>query len=300
MKPDKPRTPLPDTGVGVGVAARFLLQLRGELVRMSVRPGSWLAFVVAPVFWIVASSLLKSPAAREMIARDIWKMRARWEEIFSGLTTGTHLLGESLAVAGAVGLCLVAAELVAGEKEKGTLRMILCRPVGRTAVFAAKALALGIYTALLSLFLWAGALAVGLAFEGPGNLVLLAPHEGVMGAFGQGEGLRRYALALPFLFMSAASGAAWPFLFSCTGMRPATVAALALALFSADTVIRTAPQLAVARPYCVTTRLLAWRQVFNEEIPWSRIERNYRQLLAMDAALLVAAWAAFRRLELRG
>ena len=38
-----------------------------------------------------------------------------------------------------------------------------------------------------------------------------------------------------------------------------------------------------------------FRQVFNETIPWLRIERNYSALALVDAALLAVAWSAFQR-----
>jgi ABC-2 type transport system permease protein len=277
----------------------FLAQLKWEFVRLMKRPRTWLVFWLSLLFEVCTSVLLKAPGVRAAIARDIWKMREQWNDIFSGLTTAAHILGESFTIVGAIGIALVAAEIVAGENESGTLRMIFCRPAGRGRVLAAKLVVCITYAMVVVLYIAATTLFIGWLFEGPGNLVLLAPHEGIMGAFHFEEGLRRYALAVPLICFAAVSGMLWPFFFSCTGMKPATAAVLALFLLAADDILRTTPQTAVISPHCVTTRMLSWRQVFNDEIPWPRIERNYEQLAVIDAALLAGAVIAFRRLETR-
>lgn len=262
-----------------------------------LRPSTWFAFALSLVFELVMSVLLKFPSVRADIAKHVWKMRARWDDVFSGLTTATHIMGEAFSIIGALGLALVAARIVAGEKEDGTLRMLFCRPAGRTSVLVQKFIVCLLYATVLVGFIAASTLAIALIFEGRGNLVLLAPHEGVTGAFTFAEGLHRFYLAIPLMWLSGVSGMLWVFLFSCAGMRPAAAIVLALTLLSTDHLIRTTPATAIARPYCITTRLLSWRQVFNYDIPWPRILRNYTQLAEIDAALLVAAWAAFRRME---
>ena len=143
------------------------------------------------------------------------------------------------------------------------------------------------------------AVAVGMAFEGAGPLLMLAPHEGVMGSFPFSTGLRRYALAVVMLWPSAVCGMLSFLLLSALRLKPSAAIVLALALYATDNLLRTTPETAIVRPYCVTTRLLSWRQVFNDEIPWARIRRNHRELLLLDAAFLVSAWVAFRRTSVR-
>jgi hypothetical protein len=277
----------------------FFLQLKWEFVRLAYRPRTWLAFWLSLIFEIGMSVLLKAPGVRAAIARDVWKMHEQWNDVFSGLTTAVHIAGESINAIGVLGIALVTAEIISGERTSGTLRMMFCRPVGRGAVLAAKSIVCAVYAAVVVLYIGITSLVVGLLFEGPGNLVLLAPHEGIMGAFHFGEGLQRYFLSLPLMWFSALSGLVWPLFFSCTRMKPVAAVVLALTLFTADNILRTTPETRVISPYCVTTRMLSWRQVFNDDIPWPRIERNYLQLAIMDAAFIAAAAIAIRRMETR-
>jgi ABC-2 type transport system permease protein len=275
----------------------FLKQLGWEFRKLWARPRTWLGFALAFFFEVGVSTLLRMPSARAKIAHDIWKMRAHWQDVFSGVTTATHIMGEAITVIGSLGLALVAGEIMAKESEDGTLRMIFCRPVSRTRVFLQKLIVCAAFAVVLVTFIGASALWVGLVFEGSGPLTMIAPHEGVIGFFNMRTGLQRYALATALAIFTGFSGMLWAFLFSCFKMKPAAAAIVALSLFTADDIIRTQPSLANFSPYCVTTRMLSWRQVFNDEIPWPRIQRNYTQLAWIDLGLVATAWLAFRRRE---
>jgi len=85
---------------------------------------------------------------------------------------------------------------------------------------------------------------------------------------------------------------------SCFDVKPGTATALAVAVFLVDEFVRLQPAFVTIAPYCLSTRLLTWRQVFNDTIPWLRIQRNYSDLLRVDVVLALVAWWAFRRREL--
>lgn len=277
----------------------FLIQLGWEFRKAAARPRTWLAFAGALLFEFGLSIAMRDPSVRAIIARDVWKMRWRFEEVFSGLTTAAHMLGEVATVMGSFGIALFAGELIAKDYEDGTLRMTLCRPISRFGLFAQKFIVATVFVVVISLFNGASALGVGLLFEGRGALVLVAPHEGVIGTFDWVTGLQRYELAVALLIFAAFSGMVVAFAFSCFNMRPAAATALALTILLTDTLIRTTPSLQAVEPWCISTRLITWRQVFNDEIPWLRIQRNYTQLAWWDAAWLTIGWLGFRRRDFK-
>ena len=277
----------------------FFTQLGWEFRKLATRRQTWLGFVACGLWSVLGSVLLRVPTVRLHIQRDIWKMQWDFDQTFSGLTTATHILGEAMTVAGALSLSLIAADLMAGEVEDGAMRMTFCRPISRARVFVLKLIAAAALAILLTVFTAASALGVGLCFEGRGPLIVIATHESVLGAFDFATGLQRYGLATVLLMFTALSATLFAFACACLPVKPATAVALALTLSFADNSIRAAPGMAHVAPYCFTTRLIAWRQVFNDEIPTSRIRRLYGQLLAIDVALLGAAWWAFRRREFK-
>ena len=277
----------------------FGLQLQWEIRKLLARPQTWLGFGLALVFELIVSCLLRIPSVRAAFAERLWGLHIHLADVATGLTSGTHLMGETAASIGTLALALVGGDIIAGEVRPGTLRMIFCHPVSRARVWTLKLLTCFFYAALLSVFIGLSALAVGLAFEGAGPLYMTATHESIVGQFSFPEGLQRYALSMLFLAVSSSFGIVLAFFFSCFRISPAVATALALTVFFADDIIRVRPEFSSLSPYCLSTRLLTWRQVFNNDIPWLRMRRNYIALCRTDAALLAGGWLAFRRRDIQ-
>ena len=277
--------------------AAFGRQLRGELRKLWARPRTYVGFASALACEIGLTLLLTAPSVREHIARELWRARIAREGL-SGPTIAVHLTGETMAVAGALALALIGGDIVAKEVEDGTVRTVLARPIGRTSVLAQKVVTCAIYTIALPLFVGVTSLALGLAFAGPGQLVAIAFPESILGALPFAVALRRYALAMPLLVAAWWTVTMLAVTLSCLDVKPGTATVLALAVVLVDEVVRLQPAFVTIAPYCLTTRLLTWRQVFNDTIPWLRIQRNYGDLLRIDVALTALAWWAFRRREL--
>jgi ABC-2 type transport system permease protein len=279
----------------------FFLQLRGEFRKLWARPRTYFGFAGSLLLEIAMSLLLRIPHVRIAIARDLWRSRLPADATLSlsGLTTAAHMMGEAITAVGMLALVLVGSDLLCQEAEDGTLRMILCRPVSRTSILFQKLIVGAVYSGILALFIAASALCVGLAFEGRGPLIILAPHEGIIGMFEFELGLKRIGLAALLLAASACSGMVLGFALGCFKLKPAAAMAIALTLLFSDDIVRAQPALKSVRPYCVTTRLLTWRHVFNNEISWLRLRRNYRTLLWMDLGSVAVAWVVFQRREFK-
>jgi ABC-2 type transport system permease protein len=158
-----------------------------------------------------------------------------------------------------------------------------------------KLVACASYVVALVGFVGATTLLLSLLFERPGQLVVTSARESVVGIHEAGAGLVRYALAMPLLAISMGTVALLGFAMACFPVRAATATMLAVMLLIGDWIVNIHPALAVVSPYTLMTRIASWRQVFNQEIPWLRLERNYGELAALDVALIVIAWLAFRR-----
>src|SRR5471032_2708715 len=91
----------------------FLKQLSWEFRKLVARRRTHLGFGLVVFFELAVSMLLRMTPVRAKIAHDIWKMHAHWEDVFSGLTTAAHLMGEAMTVFGSLSLALVAGDIVA-------------------------------------------------------------------------------------------------------------------------------------------------------------------------------------------
>lgn len=276
----------------------FVRQLRWEIQKLWWRPRTYLGFAVTFAFELLLCLLWSLPSVRAVLAKEIWRTHLQVEDAFSGLTIAVHLTGETMAMIGMLFLGLIASDVIAKEIEDGTLRLALCRPVGRTAVFAQKVMSCAVYTFALTFFVAISALVLGLAFAGPGRLVVVAFRESLLTVLGFQTGLARYVLATVMLFGSMATVTALGVALACWGLRPAAMVVVGASILTADHLIRLQPGFEILSGYTLTTRLLSWRQVFSDPIPWLRLQRNFGQLAILDAVLLLLAWWAFRRREL--
>jgi ABC-type transport system involved in multi-copper enzyme maturation permease subunit len=279
------------------VTSAFSRQLRWELRRLWRRPRTYLGFVAGLLFQVLLFVLLQLPAVRRPFlqgAADIHQYLAAGEPL-SSLSNAVRVAGQTMLFIGTVALALVASEAVAKEVEDGTLRMVFCRPVSRTSVFLQKLVLCIVYTVCLTLFLGATAVMLAVAFEGPGKLVVVSVRESILGVHEFWPGLARYAIAIVLLAASILTVTLVAFTVSCFPVKAATAAAVALIVLLGDWMIHAHPMMAPVSPYTLTTRIASWRQVFNDTIPWLRLERNYSELALLDALLIVTAWWAFQR-----
>jgi ABC-2 type transport system permease protein len=279
------------------VTAPFLRQLRWELRRLWRRPRTYLGFGAALAFEVALLALMRLPAVREHFIQRVWTAERHLgiREPFSALSNAVEVLGQTMLFIGAVAIAMVGAEIVGREIEDGTLRMALARPVSRTSVFFQKLLATLSYVTGLTLFVGTTVLAVALLFEPLGQLIVVSARDGVIGIHEPSAGFARYAFALALLVVSMCTPALLALMLACLPMRATTAAMVTVTVILGDWIVHTHPVLALVSPYTLMTRVVSWRQVFNQAIPWGRLDRNYGELVLIDAVLVAIGWLAFRR-----
>jgi ABC-2 type transport system permease protein len=277
----------------------FLVQLRFELLKLARRRRTWLGVGAAVSWQLLCASLLRLPAVRARIAEHFHQAGLTFTESFSGLTCAAYVLASTMTIIGALFIALVAADLVAQEREEGTLRMVFARPVKRRRIFAMKVSIALAYAVAFTWFCGACALTIGLIAEGPGRLVMVGYKESVFGVFDWREGLWRYALAVALDSISLCTVALLAFAFSCARMKPATATALALTVCIADDAIRNLPAMQSVRHQFLMTRVVAWVGAYNDPLQTARIRRAYVELAVFDVGFIGAAWLVFRRSEFK-
>lgn len=277
----------------------FPRMLAGEFLKLFGKRRVWLAFVLCLAVELLCFALFQFPAARLLAEQDFGRLRLDFAQSFSGLTVASHLLGQTMMFVGAFAVALILGESFAQEAEAGTLRMVLCRPVSRLSLFGQKLLAGLAFIVLLTLFIGASALLIGLIFEGCGSLVMIVRTEEVLGRLDFAEGLRRYVIATALLTASTVTIGLLAFTLSCLPVKPVTASALAITWLIVESALRQTISGPALRPYLLLTHLAAWLQTFNTEIPWPRITHSYTVLAWINAGLLAAAFAILRRREFK-
>ncbi len=277
----------------------YWAQFGGELRKLFARKRTYIGFGAFLAIELLLLALLRLDRVQTSVAKMIERSGYEAETYLSGLTLGLMILLWTIVLLGSLYLALVSGDLVSKEVEDGTMRMILCRPVSRLTLLSQKVLAAFAYTAVLVIFISTAALAAGLIDRGAGGLFAFAPMERVFALYEFGEGLGRYALAQPFIILSLFTIAVLGFFFSCLPMKPAAATILTISILLIDSILKNIPYFDTIQDWFLTARMATWVDIFQPRIPWDTMIENYAILLAIDATLLVLAWAAFERRDFK-
>jgi ABC-2 type transport system permease protein len=271
----------------------FLHQLGGELRKLFARKRTYIGFAAFLGVELVVLALLRLPKVQRNLERLLEGAGYAACDYLSGLTLGLMITLSTVFLLGALYLALVAGDVVSKEVEDGTMRMMLCRPVGRLRILALKFCACVLYTAVLTVFIAGTALAAGWLHGGGGGLFVFAPTEGIFAVYESGAGLARFLVAIPFLAVSLCTITCIGFFFSCLNMKPAAATIVTLSVLFVDTILKNIPFFSGIRGWFLTAKMSAWANIFEYRIPWEIMAEDYAWLAAINATLLILAALVF-------
>jgi ABC-2 type transport system permease protein len=261
---------------------QFRRQFYFELLKLFARKRTYLGFVAFVVIELLILMGLRSPHAHMMFTRAMTQHGLDFSHYFSGLTLAYEMMSYTAFILGSLYLALVCGDIVSKEVEDGTMRMVLSRPVSRGRILLLKILACAVYTFSLVLFIVLSSLTLGILDRGFGGLIVVVPWEHVFGFYEGGTGLVRFAYATGILGLLMLTFAALGFMFSCFNVKPATATILTLSIYLFDSIIRGVPYFDNFQDYLLTHHMAMWTQVFQLDIPWSKIGYSILYLGSFD------------------
>lgn len=187
-------------------------------------------------------------------------------------------------------ITLVAGDMIAGEANAGTLRLVCVRPPTRAVITTAKFAVACVYCVLLVAFLGVVAVGVGVALFGQGPLILSSNGITVVPV---GEAYARVALALALgalamVTVSAIAYALGTIVTNPIGPIIGTMAILIVCLIVTNTPLAF---FARVRPYLFTSYMAVWSRAFDAPLDWGAISR--------EASVLAGYTLGFYALSLR-
>jgi ABC-2 type transport system permease protein len=208
-------------------------------------------------------------------------------------------------------IALVAGDMVAGEANMGTLRLLVTRPVSRTQLMLVKFGASVIYTVLL--LIWMALLALFLSMWIFGTNDLVIARDTVIEHIHQTDVMWRYIAAFGYAMVALSTVAALAFLLSVfaensIGPIVATISIVVVLTILSEMRIPIYDN--TVKPWLFTSHMLAWKGFFYsqsngqgdtiagsiENLP--SILRSLAILLAYIAAFVTAAIWAFRKKDI--
>jgi len=208
-------------------------------------------------------------------------------------------------------VALVAGDMVAGEANMGTLRLLVTRPVSRTQLMLVKYGASVIYTILL--LIWMALLALFLSMWIFGTNDLIIARDTVIEHIRQTDVMWRYIAAFGYAMVALSTVAALAFLLSVfaensIGPIVATISIVVVLTILSEMRIPFYDN--TVKPWLFTSHMLAWKGFFYSQsdgkggtIPGSienlpSILRSMSVLLVYIAAFVSAAIWVFRKKDI--
>src|SRR5713101_4243040 len=178
----------------------MVTQLRLEFLKLVRSRSFYLSFIALTMFVVLMLWGFYSYAERKTGGQATAQFKYTYESksYFNGLTFALYSVMFSFSLLIPIFVAMSAGAQIAGEANRGTLRMICIRPVSRLSIFLSKFMVVVLHTFLLMVFFIALNLMVGLVFIGWGNLELYPGPLNLVdepGKILRNEALWRFALA---------------------------------------------------------------------------------------------------------
>jgi ABC-2 type transport system permease protein len=161
---------------------------------------------------------------------------------------------------------LVAADMISGEANTGTLRLLLSKPYSRAAIILAKFFATAIYTLLLLIWVAILALFASMLMFGTSDLFLMKSEYIVL--IKQDDVFWRYCCAFCFAYISLLTVAAVGFFLSSfaeNSIGPIVATMSIIILFTVLGALNL-QIFDIVSPYLFTTHMIIWKEFFDEKV----------------------------------
>jgi ABC-2 type transport system permease protein len=195
-------------------------------------------------------------------------------------------------------ISLVAGDMIAGEANMGTLRMIAAKPISRTSLMLSKFLATCVYTVLLLTFMALLGLGGSMLIFDTSDLMIFKSEMLLL--INRDDVLWRYALAYGFAALAMITVASLAFLFSVfaeNSIGPIIAAMSVIILFTILTTMDI-PFFNRIKPYLFTNHMLNWKGFFDRPVDYREVLKSVAMLWGHIVFFVSLAIYIFRKKDI--
>ena len=270
-----------------------------ELYKIFKRPRTYIAFAVITVIILLVQIALKF-GGEEYVDLMMTGAKETFDipvhEILNGYLVCFVILN-LLLIHVPILVALVAGDVVAGEANMGTLRLLVSKPVSRFQLLTVKFLASSIYTILL--LTWVAVIALWLSILLFGTNQLVVARKDEYDIISTSDVLWRYAAAFVYAALGLITVAALAFMFSVfadNSIGPIVATVCVIIVFTILTQLQIPFYDQTIKPYLFTTHMLGWKGFFyvrgEEGVTIEGSIENFSQIVK-SALILVGYTAVF-------
>jgi ABC-2 type transport system permease protein len=238
-----------------------------ELYKIFKRPRTYIAFgaVTALITMIQFGLKVDGNTYADFMMKDLSSSISIEGKILNGYLV-CYILLQLLLVHVPLLVALIAADMISGEANMGTLRLLLTKPISRTQFVLAKFIAALVYTLLLLVWLAVLALFGSMLIFGTDDMFLMKSNYVVL--LSEADVFWRYVGAFCFAAISLSTVAALGFLLSIFAENSIGPIVTTMSVIVFLTILSTLniPIFNAIKPYLFTTHMNNWKEFFDIQV----------------------------------
>lgn len=237
--------------------------LRIELFKIFKRPRTYIAFIAiaAIVILIQLAFYVDGESYIQFMLQAVSESFNVEGKILNGYLICFVIL-QTLLIHVPLLIALIAGDMIAGEANMGTLRLLISKPISRTSLMLSKFLAGVVYTLMLLVWMAFLSLLLSMIIFGVGDLMIFKSEEIVI--LRSSDIMWRFYCAFGFAAIAMTTVAALAFFLSIFADNSIGPIITTMSIIIVFTILSTMdlPMFTTIKPYIFTAHMLGWKGFF--------------------------------------
>ncbi|MBO9684398.1 MAG: ABC transporter permease [Flavisolibacter sp.] len=270
-----------------------------ELFKIFKKPRTYIAFaaIAAIIFLVQLAFYLDGEKYMSFVMASVESSFSLEGNLMNGYFIFFVIL-QTLLVHVPLLISLVAGDMIAGEANMGTLRLLASRPVSRTSIILSKFLATCIYVLLLLSFMALLGLFGSMLLFGSSDLMVFKSDKLLL--IDRADVWWRYAAAYGFAALSMITVAALAFLFSVFAENSIGPIIAAMSVIVVLTILTTMdlPFFNDMKPWLFTNHMLNWKGFFDRPVDKPEVLKSALFLIGHIVFFVSLSVCIFRKKDI--
>ncbi len=192
-------------------------------------------------------------------------------------------------------IALIGGDMIAGEANLGTLRLLISKPISRQGLILSKFMATMIYTLLLLIWMALLSLVLSIVVFGTSDLMIFKSTQ--IFILDESDVMWRYFAAFAFAAIAMTAVAALSFLLSLFAENAIGPIVSTMSIVILFTILTTMdlPLFNAIKPFLFTSHMLGWKGFFDDPVNFPSVLKSAGILLLHIIGFVSAAVIIFRR-----
>ncbi|HMF73625.1 MAG TPA: ABC transporter permease subunit [Flavitalea sp.] len=195
-------------------------------------------------------------------------------------------------------IALVGGDMIAGEANLGTLRLLISKPVSRQGLMLSKFLATMVYTLLLLLWMAFLSLVISILIFGTSDLIIFKSTQ--IFILDKSDVMWRYFAAFGFAAIAMTAVAALSFLLSLFAENSIGPIVSTMSIVILFTILTTMdlPLFNTLKPFLFTSHMLGWKGFFDDPVNYESVFKSGAILILHIVVFVTAAIVIFKKKDI--